>query len=72
MNSSIWTSQPDEHTESSDDYGYNYWGYDPVWRGFSVGGVRREVGDKTLTFSYAYRNKGRLIADNFFTLTFGF
>ena len=68
-----WLIQTDEVTNSTDYYGLDYWGDDPVWRGLSVGGgIKREIAGKALTFSYAYRNKGRLMADNFFTLTFGF
>ena len=68
-----WLIQTDEFTKGADDYGYDYLGDDPTWRGFSVGGgFKRDIAGKTITFSYAYRNKGRLSADNFFTITFGF
>ena len=42
-------------------------------RGLSFGGgIKRAFGSKFVEFSYAYRNKGRLSADNFFTVSFGF
>lgn len=68
-----WMIQTDEYTESSDQFGYSYLGDDPTFRGFSVGGgLQRTWYGKTITFNYAYKNKGRLSADNFFTLSFGF
>jgi hypothetical protein len=68
-----WLVQTDEFTKSADDFGYEYLGEDPSWRGLSFGGgIMRSIGGKTINFSYAYRNKGRLTADNFFTVSFGF
>jgi len=68
-----WLIQTDEFTDNQDYYGMDYWGSDPVWRGLSFGGgLKREIAGKAISFSYAYRNKGRLTADNFFTLGFGF
>ncbi len=68
-----WQIQTDEYTESKDQFGYDYLGDDPTWRGLSFGGgIQRSFGDKTLRFNYAYKNKGRLTADNFFSLSFGF
>lgn len=68
-----WLVQTDEFTDGTDEYGYTYWGDDPTWRGLSFGGgISRSFAGKMLNFSYAYRNKGRLTADNFFTLSFGF
>ena len=68
-----WKIQTDEFTEDVDKMGFAYWGDDPTFRGFSFGGgVKRVFGTKSLEFNYAYRNKGRLSADNFFTFTFGF
>ncbi|MBN2288546.1 MAG: PorV/PorQ family protein [Candidatus Glassbacteria bacterium] len=68
-----WLIQTDEFTKNADDFGYEYMGDDPTLRGFSIGGgFMREVAGKQVSFSYAYRNKGRLTADNFFTLSFGF
>ena len=68
-----WKVQTDEYTEASDDFGYEYLGDDPTWRGFSAGGgIKRDFGGRSISFNYAYRNKGRLTADNFFTVTFGF
>ncbi len=68
-----WKVQTDEFTEDSDDFGYAYLGDDPTFRGFSVGGgFKRDFAGKTLSFDYAYRNKGRLSADSFFTIAFGF
>jgi hypothetical protein len=68
-----WKIQTDEYTEDKDAYGYNYLGDDPTFRGVSFGGgVKRLIGGKSLEFSYAYRNKGRLTADNYFTIVFGF
>ena len=68
-----WLIQTDEFTTGQDQFGYDYLGDDPTWRGLSFGGgISRTLGGKTLNFSYAYRNKGRLSADNFFTLSFGF
>ena len=68
-----WLIQSDEYTQGADDFGYDYLGDDPTWRGFSVGGgLKRDISGRTIAFSYAYRNKGRLSADNFFTFSFGF
>ena len=68
-----WLIQTDEFTDDQDQFGYEYLGDDPTWRGISFGGgLSRTIAGKVLNFSYAYRNKGRLSADNFFTLTFGF
>jgi hypothetical protein len=68
-----WQIQSDEYNEDADAFGYSYWGDDPVLRGLSIGGgVKREFYGKTIEFNYAYRNKGRLSADNFFTVTLGF
>ena len=68
-----WKIQADEYTESVDIQGYSYEGDDPTFRGLSLGGgIKRNFAGKFVEFSYAYRNKGRLSADNFFTMTFGF
>ncbi|HUU28692.1 MAG TPA: PorV/PorQ family protein [archaeon] len=68
-----WKVQTDEFTGDADDYGYEYLGDNPALRGFSFGGgIKRDLNGKTLQFDYAYRNKGRLSADNFFTVGFGF
>ncbi|HUU29563.1 MAG TPA: PorV/PorQ family protein [archaeon] len=68
-----WMVQTDEYTEGIDQSGFNYLGDDPTWRGFSFGGgIQRQIDDMHIRFSYAYRNKGRLSADNFFTFSFGF
>ena len=68
-----WLIQADEFTDNTDQYDYQYLGDDPTWRGLSVGGsLKRDFGGKQVAFSYAYSNKGRLSADNFFTVTFGF
>jgi hypothetical protein len=68
-----WKIQTDEYTESMDIQGYSYEGDDPTFRGLSIGGgIKRNFAGKFIEFSYAYRNKGRLSADNFFTMTFGF
>jgi hypothetical protein len=68
-----WLVQTDEYTKSADDFGYEYFGDDPTLRGVSFGGgIMRSIAGRTINFSYAYRNKGRLTADNFFTVTFGF
>lgn len=68
-----WQIQTDEFTDNTDQYGYNYWGDDPVFRGMSIGGgFVRKIGGRTLGFDYAYRNKGNLSADNYFSFTFGF
>ena len=68
-----WLIQSDEYTKGADDFGYEYFGADPAMRGISFGGgIMRSIGGRTINFSYAYRNKGRLTADNFFTVTFGF
>lgn len=68
-----WQIQTDEYTEGADQFGYSYMGDDPTMRGLSFGGgVKRTFGSRFVEFSYAYQNKGRLSADNFFSLTFGF
>ncbi|MFH1071629.1 MAG: PorV/PorQ family protein [Candidatus Glassbacteria bacterium] len=68
-----WQIQTDEYTQGADSFGYNYLGDDPTLRGLSFGGgFKRVFGSRNVEFSYAYKNKGRLTADNFFTLTFGF
>ncbi len=68
-----WQVQTDEYTSNADMSGINYLGGDPIWRGFSIGGgIQRQLDDMHVRFSYAYRNKGRLTADNFFTVSFGF
>ncbi len=68
-----WQIQTDEYTEGADQFGYEYLGDDPTWRGLSFGGgIQRTFGDKVLRFNYAYKNKGRLTADNFFSMSFGF
>ena len=68
-----WMVQTDEYDESKDEFGYEYYGDDPTWRGVSFGGgIQRVFGTKHIRFNYAYRNKGRLSADNFFTVSFGF
>ena len=68
-----WKIQTDEYTEGNDDFGYAYLGDDPTFRGLSFGGgIKRQWAGKFVEFSYAYRNKGRLSADNFFTMTVGF
>ncbi len=68
-----WMIQTDEYTESADQFGYTYLGKDPTFRGLSFGGgIQRLVYGRALTFNYAYKNKGRLSADNFFTVRFAF
>ncbi|MCE5269902.1 PorV/PorQ family protein [bacterium] len=68
-----WQIQTDEFTDNTDQYGYEYYGDDPTFRGLSIGGgFVRKIGGRTLAFDYAYRNKGNLSADNYFSLTFGF
>lgn len=69
-----WMIQTDEFDDSADQYGYEYYGSDDgVFRGFSIGGgVQRIFGTRKISFNYAYKNKGRLSADNFFTMSFGF
>ena len=68
-----WKIQSDEFTEDTDEFGYSYLGDDPTYRGFSFGGgIKRQWAGKFVEFSYAYRNKGRLSADNFFTMSIGF
>jgi len=68
-----WQVQTDEYTEGVDQSGFNYLGEDPTWRGLSLGGgIQRQIDDMHIRFNYAYRNKGRLSADNFFTVSFGF
>jgi len=68
-----WKIQTDEFTDDQDDFMYDYLGDDPTFRGVSFGGgIKRDFAGRTIAFNYAYRNKGRLSADNFFTVTFGF
>ncbi|MBN2288979.1 MAG: PorV/PorQ family protein [Candidatus Glassbacteria bacterium] len=68
-----WQVQTDEYTEGEDASGWAYYGENPTFRGLSMGGgFKQTFGDKHITFNYAYRNKGRLSADNFFTISFGF
>jgi hypothetical protein len=68
-----WMVQADEYTKGIDQSGFNYLGDDPTWRGLSFGGgIQRQIDNMHIRFSYAYRNKGRLSADNFFTFGFGF
>ncbi len=68
-----WKIQNDEFTEGQDEFGYAYYGDDPTMRGLSLGGgIKRSFGSRFVEFSYAYRNKGRLSSDNFFTVSFGF
>jgi hypothetical protein len=68
-----WKVQTDEYTESTDQYGYDYLGDDPTLRGFSIGGgFLRKIGSRAVEFNYAYRNKGRLMADHFYSMGFRF
>jgi len=68
-----WMIQTDELNDGVDKSGYAYEGDNPAWRGFSLGGgIQRTWLGRTVSFNYAYRNKGRLSADNFFTVQFGF
>ncbi|MCE5272649.1 PorV/PorQ family protein, partial [bacterium] len=68
-----WKVQTDENTDAKDEFGYEYLGDDPTMRGFSFGGgFKRQFGGRSLEFNYAYQNKGRLTADNFFTIKVGF
>jgi hypothetical protein len=68
-----WKIQTDEFTDDKDQYGYSYFGDDPTFRGLSFGGgFSRKIGAKSVSFNYAYRNKGNLSADNFFSFSFGF
>lgn len=69
-----WLIQTDEFGDDVDQFGYEYLGSDDgKMRGISFGGgISRTIAGKALNFSYAYRNKGRLSADNFFTISFGF
>ena len=68
-----WMIQTDEFTDETDQFGYEYYGDDPLFRGISFGmGFQRNFGGKVLMFDYAYRNKGRLSADNFFSVSLGF
>lgn len=68
-----WKIQTDEYTTDADDSGYDYLGDDPTFRGLSFGGgFQRIIGGKVVKFDYAYQNKGRLSADNFFTVGIGF
>ncbi len=68
-----WQIQTDEFSGDADDFGYEYLGDDPTFRGISFGGgIQRMWGTRAIRFNYAYKNKGRLSADNFFTVTLGF
>ena len=68
-----WKIQTDEFTQDADNFGVAYNGDDPTFRGLSFGGgIKRNIRSRTLEFNYAYRNKGRLSADNFFSVAFGF
>ncbi|MCE5270470.1 PorV/PorQ family protein [bacterium] len=68
-----WKIQTDEFTDDKDQFGYSYYGDDPTLQGLSFGGgLKRLMGGRFIEFSYAYRNSGRLSANNFFTLSFGF
>ncbi len=68
-----WMIQTDEVTDDTDMLGYSYLGDDPTWRGLSFGGgIKQVFGGKAVSFNYAYQNKGRLTADNFFSIQFGF
>jgi len=53
--------------------GFAYFGDDPTLRGLSFGGGFKQLfGGRAISFNYAYKNKGRLTADNFFTVNLGF
>ena len=68
-----WLVQTDEYKASADQFGYTYYGDDPTPRGLSVGGgLKREFRGNYVRFDYAYRNKGRLSADHYFTVSLGF
>ncbi len=68
-----WKVQGDEYTQDRDGSGIEYLGEDPTFRGLSFGGgLRRNIAGHMFSFNYAYRNMGRLSADNFFTVTAGF
>ncbi|HUU26828.1 MAG TPA: PorV/PorQ family protein [archaeon] len=68
-----WKIQTDEYTGGTDQSGYDYLGDDPTFRGISFGGgIKQVFGSRHVSFNYAYRNKGRLSADNFFTVSLGF
>ncbi len=68
-----WLIQTDEFTDDSDMLGYAYLGDDPTWRGLSFGGgIKQMFGSRAISFNYAYQNKGRLTADNFFSIQMGF
>lgn len=68
-----WQVQTDEYTEGADEMGFAYWGDDPTLRGLSFGGGFKQLfGGRAISFNYAYKNKGRLSADNFFTVSMGF
>lgn len=68
-----WMIQTDEYTEAKDQFGYEYYGDDPTLRGLSFGGgIQRKFGGRMLRFDYAYRNKGRLSSDNFFSVSLSF
>ncbi len=68
-----WMIQADEVTDDTDMLGYAYLGDDPTWRGLSFGGgIKQMFGSKAVSFNYAYQNRGRLTANNFFGIQFGF
>lgn len=68
-----WQIQTDEYTEGADEMGFAYFGDDPTLRGLSFGGGFKQLfGGRAISFNYAYKNKGRLTADNFFTVSLGF
>ncbi|MFH1069991.1 MAG: hypothetical protein V1794_10275, partial [Candidatus Glassbacteria bacterium] len=68
-----WQIQTDEYTNNTDEIGYAYLGDDPTFRGMSFGGgFKQTFGGRAISFNYAYMNKGRLSADNFFTISLGF
>ncbi|MCE5272884.1 PorV/PorQ family protein [bacterium] len=68
-----WKIQTDEFTGDRDQFGYEYLGDDPTFRGLSFGGgFQRNMGGRVVKFDYAYQNKGRLTADNYFTISLGF
>ena len=67
-----WKVQGDEYTQDMDGMGIEYLGDDPTFRGLSLGGgLRRNIAGHLFSFNYAYRNMGRLSANNFFTVTVG-
>ena len=68
-----WLIQMDEYTGKTDQMGFEYFGDDPTLRGLSFGGgIQQKWAGKAVRFSYAYRNKGRLSSDNFFTVSISF